>query len=248
MPVFTSEERDQVRSALVAAARTSATISGAAHTGSAALGREDRWSDIDLALRLADDAAFDSVVAEWTNRMYREHDAVAHHDVWRGTTLYRVFLLANTLQVDLAFCLPSEFGATGPSFRLIFGDANARAPAAAASTGDLIGMAWLYALHVRSSIARGRLWQAEYMLSGMRDSVLALACLRHHLPAHQGRGMDDLPPDVLLQLTPALARSLDVPELGRAFRATTEALLREIARVDGEMCKRVADTMRALAG
>jgi hypothetical protein len=50
------------------------------------------------------------------------------------------------------------------------------------SPSELIGMGWLYALHARSSIARGRVWQAEYMISGMRDQVLALACLRHRLP------------------------------------------------------------------
>ena len=34
------------------------------------------------------------------------------------------------------------------------------------------------------------------MISGMRDQVLALACLRHGLPAREGRGMDGLPADV----------------------------------------------------
>jgi hypothetical protein len=52
MNVFTPEEREQLRDTLVAAARENRQISGAAHTGSAAIAREDRWSDIDLALRL----------------------------------------------------------------------------------------------------------------------------------------------------------------------------------------------------
>jgi hypothetical protein len=33
-------------------------------------------------------------------------------------------------------------------------------------------MGWLYALHARSSIARGRVWQAEYMISWV-DAGLA---------------------------------------------------------------------------
>src|SRR5207248_793673 len=104
-------------------------LAGAAHTGSAAVGRADRWSDIDLALCLAPDADAERVAAEWTERMYREHGAVAHHDVRVGPTLFRVFLLGNTLQVDLAFWPPNEFGATGPTFRLLFGAANERPPA-----------------------------------------------------------------------------------------------------------------------
>jgi hypothetical protein len=115
-----------------------------------------------------------------------------------------------------------------------------------AIAGDHIGMAWLYALHVRSSIARGRWWQAEYMLHGMRDSVMALACVRHHLPAHQGRGVDDLPPDVLLPLTHALVGSLEISELRRAFHAITEALLGEMAHADADMRNRLTNTLRAL--
>jgi hypothetical protein len=97
-------------------------------------------------------------------------------DVLSGATVYRVFVLASTLQVDIAFAPEAEFGAIAPTFRLIFGTAVDRAPAPAPGAAELIGLGWLYALHARSSIARGRAWQAEYMISGVRDHVLALAC------------------------------------------------------------------------
>ena len=48
--VFTPEERTRLRDALVARARADERITGAALTGSASRGAEDRWSDIDLAL------------------------------------------------------------------------------------------------------------------------------------------------------------------------------------------------------
>ena len=48
--VFTVSERDELRRDLVDAAETDPRVVGAALTGSAAVGREDRWSDIDLAL------------------------------------------------------------------------------------------------------------------------------------------------------------------------------------------------------
>jgi hypothetical protein len=76
---------------------------------------------------------------------------------------------------------------------------------------------WLYALHVRSSIARGRVWQAEYMLSGMRDQVLALMCLRHGVSAVEARGIDNLPPEATTAVAGALVRSLDAAELMRVF-------------------------------
>ena len=126
MSLFTPGERERLRTELVSEAQSDNRIRAAAHTGSASVGREDRWSDIDLALCVKDDAEIASVIDHWTGRMYRDYGAVAHHDVRRGATLFRVFMLENTLQVDLAFWSSAEFGAIAPTFRLAFGTANER--------------------------------------------------------------------------------------------------------------------------
>ena len=244
--MFTPEDRDQLRAALVTAARADGRISGAALTGSGAVGATDRWSDIDLALAVAPAADHDQVVADWTDRMYRAHTAIHHLDVVHERILYRVFLLASTLQVDLAFWPAAEFGATGPTFRLLFGTANQRPPRPAPIAAELIGMGWLYALHVRSSIARGRPWQAEYMLSAARDQVLALICLRHGLSAVEGRGIDHLPAEATAAITGALVRSLDTAELRRAFGIVSDALIAEAAQVNTALATRLAAPLREL--
>lgn len=245
--MFTSEDRGRLRDALISAARADERITGAALTGSAALGAEDRWSDIDLALGLAAGAEPSKVIADWTGLMYQEHGAIHHLDIVPRATVSRVFLLASTLQVDLAFSPATEFGAIAPTFRLIFGTPVPQPPSAEPPAAQLIGLGWLYALHARSSIARGRAWQAEYMISGIRDHVLALACLRHGEPSVQGRGMDNLPPDATASVTGALVRSLDISELARAFRVATEALLAEAGRADASLAGRLAGTLRELA-
>src|SRR5438094_9314048 len=112
--MFSREEREQIRAALVRAAQADSNITGAAHLGSAAADRLDDWSDIDLALCVSHDAAVDDVIASWTARLYENHGAVAHCDVRRGETLYRVFLLRNTLQVDISFRPAERFKSTGP--------------------------------------------------------------------------------------------------------------------------------------
>ncbi len=245
--MFTAEDRQRLRDELVSVARADARISAAALLGSSALGREDRWSDIDLALGLACDADRTLAIADWTDRMYSEHAAVHHMDVTRGETLYRVFLLSSTLQVDVSFWAQAQFGAIGPNFRLLFGTAAKPLAAVAPSPVELVGMGWLYALHARSSIARGRAWQAEYMISAMRDQVLALVCQRHGVPAVQGRGMDDLPPEAKVAIAPGLVRSPDIPELKRAFAAITQALLAEIERTDPGLANRLTKPLRELA-
>jgi predicted nucleotidyltransferase len=235
--VFSSEDRQRLRAALVSAAHADDRVVAAALFGSAAVDREDRWSDIDLGLSLAAGVDVATAVADWTAAIYRDHAAVHHLDVARGEILYRVFLLASTLQVDLSFWPGGQLRAVGPGFRLLFGRAADAQPPAEPNAEQLIGTAWLYGLHARASIARARLWQAEYMISGARDGVLALACLRNGLPTRDGRGMDDLPADATRAVTPALVGSLDPVALKGALAATIDALLAETQNVDAELAR-----------
>lgn len=246
--MYTPEERERFRSHLVAAARADPRITAVALTGSAAVGREDSWSDVDLAFGIRGTVELEHALADWTRRMYAEHGARHHLDVLSGSWVYRVFLLPSTLQVDLAFAPAADFRARAATFRLLFGaaaEAQHRSPPPAE---QLIGLAWLYALHARSSIARGRLWQAEYMVSGVRDHVLALACLRHGLPESHGRGTDQLPAEVSGPLQAAVVRQLHVDELRRAFGAAIEGLVREVRIVDGALAGRLDAALRELAG
>ncbi|HYY54061.1 MAG TPA: nucleotidyltransferase domain-containing protein [Candidatus Dormibacteraeota bacterium] len=237
--MYTPEERERLRSDLIAAARADARLTGAAITGSAAAGLEDEWSDIDLAFGVGDASALRDVLEAWTSRMYERHEALHHVDVPSGAWIYRVFLLRNTLQVDLAFAPAEDFGARAPTFRLLFGAAAERPYAPSPAPAELVGLAWLYALHARSSIARGRLWQAEFMVSAVRDHVLALASVRHRLPAAYARGADRLPAAVTEPLAGALVRRLDVEELRRAFGVALEALRAEVRHVDPELARRI---------
>ena len=245
--MFTPEERGRLRSELLEYAQNDPRITGGALTGSAAAGREDRWSDVDLAFGVADASQVPQVLADWTAHMYERHSALHHFDVRVGAWTYRVFLLSSTLQVDLALVAAEEFRALSPTFRLVFGKANEARDFPPPQPGDLIGMGWLYALHARSCIAREKFWQAEYMISGMRDQALALACLRHALPAVQGRGLDRLPSEVLGRFEGALVRQLERGELARAFRLATDGLLGEIICVDASLAERLRPALTELS-
>jgi hypothetical protein len=178
--------------------------------------------------------------------MYAEHGAVHHLDVWAGPALYRVFLLSNTLQVDLSFWPSRAFAASGPTFRLLFGETNDAPMSPPPSAEALVGMGWLYALHIRSSLARGRRWQAVHMLGGLRDRVVALACLRFGLPAHRGRGVDDLPPEETDLLADTLVVSLKPTDLHRAFASTTRLLLKEARHIDARLASRLTSPIEEL--
>jgi len=245
--VFTPEDRRRLRDGLLATARADGRISGAAITGSGAAGAEDDWSDIDLAFGVSPGAQITDVLADWTNLMYRDHGAIHDFDVVAGTWTYRVFLLESTLQVDLAFAPQSDFGARGATFRLLFGAAVDLPDAAPPVARNLIGMGWLYALHARSCTERGEVWRAEFMISGVRDQVLALACLRDGLPHLQGRGLDRLPETVTRPIQQALVKTLEPGELWRAFGVAMDALVAETRLVDRSLADRIEPTLRELA-
>lgn len=244
--MFTPEERSRLRSNLLEYAASDQRISGAAITGSAAAAREDRWSDIDLAFGLSSAAELPNVLSDWTVRMYDQHLALHHLDVVRGAWIYRVFLLPNTMQVDLAFVSATEFRALAPTFRLMYGEANRPSHAPPPPPGEIIGLAWLHALHARSSIARQNLWQAEYMISGVRDNALALACIRHGLPSAYGRGIDQLPSEVTAQFEGSLVQKLEPAELSRTLQVAVCGLLSEIRSVDEQLASRLQETLTGL--
>ena len=178
--------------------------------------------------------------------MYERHGAVHHVDGRAGAWLYRVFLLGNSLQVDIAFVPHDEFGARAPTFRSLFGTAVALPQVQPPSAQHLIGWGWLHALHVRSALARGKVWQAEYMISAVRDNALAAACRRHGLPAAEGRGMDQLPADLTGPLLGALVASLEPDELIRAFGVAIGGLMGEAREIEPSLAARIEPALEDL--
>ena len=110
----------------------------------------------------------------------------------------------------------------------------------------MIGLGWLHALHARCCIARGKLWQAEYMISGVRDNALALACVRHGLPAAHGRGMDLLPRDVTEPFAGSLVGRMETEALSRAFSVAVLGLLGEIRSSEPELAVRLEGALVGL--
>jgi hypothetical protein len=230
---FTPEQRDRARAHLLAMARADARVVAGAVVGSQAGGGGDRWSDLDLTFGLAPGVTPAAILDEWTPRLEEELGAVHLFDLPFMTSLFRVFLLPGSLQLDLSFTPGSDFGAYGPKFELLFGEAVERPHVPVPSSAHLFGWGVHDAVRARFSIERGRPWQAEYLISGLRDQALALACRRRGLEPRHARGCDDLPAAVAATFEDALVRSLDRGELLRALGAAIEALLREAEEVGG---------------
>jgi len=231
MSIFTVQERDRVCERVLELATSDIRITAGAIVGSLAHDAADRWADLDLTFGVGDSVPLCEVLEDWTRTISAEFNAVHLFDVPSGPAIYRVFLLPGCLQCDLSFTPSSHFGALGPKFKLLFGESRKKAFAQDPTAQELFGYAVHHALRARFCIERGRYWQAEYWVSGVRDSALSLACRCRGLPASYGRGFDDLPPDVRNGFRGALTTSLERNELLRALGDAVEGLLREAGEV-----------------
>jgi hypothetical protein len=246
--MFTVDDRSRIRDRVLALAASDPRVVAGAVVGSLALHEGDRWSDLDLTFAVANDVPVVDVLDDWTGDIADEFHAVILFDLPASPSIYRVFMLPGCLQFDLSFTPAAAFGATSPKFRLLFGEAVTKPYTPAPTPHELFGYAAHHALRARFCIERGRVWQAEYWLSGVRDYALHLACLQHDLPARNGRGFDDLPAETLVAFDGALARSLAPAELLRALEVAITGLLREARQVSeiADMAAQVEPQLREL--
>jgi hypothetical protein len=235
-----------VRRRLLALAEEDGDVAAAAITGSEAAGKADEWSDIDLAFSIRGDLS--AALERWTEVLYGRFAAIQHWDLPWGSTVYRVFLLPDWLEVDIAFTPSRDFGPRGPNWRTVFGETVEVEPTARPEPGQLAGLAWHHALHARICIERGQALQAEWLIGGLREHVLALACVRFGYPARFAKGADLLPPEVIARLEATLVRSLDEPELRRALAAASAVYVDELERSDAALAGRLRPMLAELSG
>jgi len=234
--VFTVAQRDVfVEERLERAQKDPRVVAGAV-VGSLAVDTADRFSDVDLTFGIADDEPVSDVLDDWSRSLADDLGAVRLVDLERGPTIYRVFLLADSLQFDLSMTPATSFRPAGPRFRLVFGDTASSSSEPAAVGGlfiptppvasDVFGWGVIYALHARACIERGRVWQAEHYVGAVRDHALSLTCLNIGVTPTQARGYDELPPEVLARTANAHVGSLDPATLRAALVAAVDGLLR----------------------
>jgi hypothetical protein len=227
--VFSVEQRDALRDRVLQLAEEDERVVAGAAVGSLAVdGGGDRFSDLDLTFAVAEGVTVAEVLDDWTRLLAEELEAVELIDLERGPTIYRVFLFPDALQFDLSLTPAAHFRPAGPRFRLLFGETvgDAQLPNPP-DAQDLFGWGVIYALHSRTCIERGRLWQAEHYVGAVRDHALVLACLREGANAVQARGYDDLSDETLARFDDTHVPSVEPQALRRALAASARALLHE---------------------
>lgn len=246
MTVFTPEDRERVRSALLARATDDPDVTGAAFTGSHGTGDGDRWSDTDLVLAVR--GPLETAVTRWTDWCYDDLGARHHWDLTASSRIIRVFLLPGWLEIDLTFTAEETFGPRGPQWTTVFGETRSLEPFPEPDPRTVTGLIWHHALHARMCVERGHWWQAEHWIGALRTEVIALACVRLGHPTAYSKGAHLLPPNLTGQLEASLVRTLAGPEIRRALRAAAEAAADEIGRSDPGLAKTLRPMLAEVTG
>ncbi len=244
--MFSVAERTSIRTELIRLAEQDPRIVGAALVGSAARGTEDEWSDIDLLLQMTSAADEPAIVADWTDLIDQRFGVADTLDVFAVGVRYRAFLLTSSLQVDVSFWPHDQFRATEPAFHLLFGSPTTPTDPATFNPDQAIGLAWLFAIHARSSIARGKKWQAAMMIDELRNRVIDLKCYRAGLNSWHGREVDQLPPTELDQLAATRTANLATDELDAARVVLIAHLEHEVSILNPARATRLAPAFTEL--
>lgn len=244
--MYSEAERSDIRRRLVDHARIDSNVTGAALAGSAARDSQDRWSDIDWVLQLHPDADEQVVVADWSRAIADSFGVADTLDAFADGVRYRVFFLRSSLQIDISFWPHDEFRATGPAFRMLYGTPAPATEPPPPDAGTAIGMGWLYAIHARSAVARGRVWQAAMMLDELRNSLITLMCVRSGLNPGHGREVDQLPAEDRATLDNAHASQVNAETLDASRVLMTQHFLDEIANHDRDRYERLREPFAQL--
>jgi predicted nucleotidyltransferase len=251
--MFSLADRDAVVERAVKLLSDDQRVEAAMLTGSLGRGGSDRWSDIDLAAAIAEDADIEEVTTDWEALAYREWPVVHHYAIEFGTTRVRGFLIRNGLLLDLGFTPIGDFEAWAP-VRMLF-DRTGRATEVAerwtpwSPTPDWRGEAGFAAhdvLHACVAANRGRPWQSLYFLQRIRNRALALASERHGWDSDDFTRVDDVPEDETKPLEATLVSSLERDLLINAVDRATRAFLDELGRHDHDLAERLAEPLLAM--
>ena len=241
--MFTIEQRDNVRDRVLEMARTDPRVTGGALTGSMAIGAEDEWSDIDVTFGVADGTNLEAVLDDWTGYLSQEFGALHYWDLPSGPSIYRVLLLPNGLEIDASVTPEQEFGARGPRFRPLFGNApKPEIKPQAPGRPPLEAARYPIGLDGTTYCTRGLPSNATSLGGPNTGSVgFEMKRSRSHASASErrrptGAGLIASPAAVTEPLTETLVRSLDEPELRRALLPLQHVLSSELVAWDPALC------------
>ena len=254
--LYSAAYRSRVLDELTTALMEDGRIAGAVLVGSGAAGFKDRYSDIDLAVLVGDEAKVDEVYADWWRRIHALFPIV---DAFKEQPRHLYgFLLDRFLELDVGFQGEAGLYERKPKWRILF-DRRGVIPSLmkprgkpavdqAAAHEKRMQDSWYYVLHCVNSIQRGQPLRASFFIATLRNEAALMAGLSRGLRTGVDSYFEDadlLPEEVRRRIGEAFPRSLDPAELLRALKATVDVYYGEAENLDVRLGMDRAPHLRA---
>lgn len=216
MRLFTPKYRQRVLERLIAHFQSDARIAGVLIVGSAAVGFDDGYSDIDLCVVVANEAERSAVFKDWGKRLHNLFFVLHHLDVVKGEKgLLHVFLLEGFLEVDLGFESLETLTARRTRWRVAYDHSGTLEELLRTSWEksqknrnhlirnqykNRLDAVWHYIMHAVVAVQRNLPWKAIAEIEELRRQVIELRGLRENLETKRYRYVDRLSPEFLKTL------------------------------------------------
>lgn len=242
--LFTPQQRQHTLDRLLAALETDPRITGVIIVGSGAVGFEDDYSDIDLAVVVGAEADLTPVFREWKGRVEELFDVLHYFEtIYSPRSLLHGFLLQGFLEVDLGFVCLADLSARRARWKVAFDRSGTiedvmrtswkqrPQPDVQALYLKRLNSIWYYITHTAVALERGRPWMALRHLEEIRNRTIELAGLREGLETRHLRQEDHMPAGLLDELAQTLA-SVASSDIARALRVATTCFFRQARELD----------------
>jgi hypothetical protein len=250
MPLFTEEERHDTLEALLGALRQDERLAGVILVGSAAEGFDDRFSDIDLTVVVADQYPVADIFSAWITRIAGLFPVVSSFEVNYAENMFLGgFLLDNFLELDIGFLSLRDLFAKRSRWQVAFDRSDQIEGIMRASwekrseTGleieyrRLLDSIWHYISHVTISVARGHTWRALHYLEIVRTRAVEMACIGRGLDPHHFRPVHQLPSEFLDGLQETLLVDTSDEKIYRALEKAAALFFAECHAIDQILAK-----------
>jgi predicted nucleotidyltransferase len=245
MSHFTVGERQETVEKLLDGLSHDEQITGVLLVGSAAEGFDDRFSDIDLSVVVADNRSVLEVFREWKERISNWFPVQSSFEVISSENSFLAgFLLSNFLELDIGFLSMDGLYAKRVRWKVAFDRSGKLEELMRASWENRsetgleknyrrnLDSIWHYITHVAISLARGHHWRALHYLDEVRNRTVRLACFRRGLDPSHFRPVHLLPANSQEKLLETLPHSTQKSDIYRALQATKDLFFEEARAID----------------
>jgi predicted nucleotidyltransferase len=243
--IYDTKYRENVLKGFTKALKGDKRVIGAILVGSGAIGFNDRYSDLDIAILINDETQIEKIYTDWWETVPKLFPVI---EAFKEPPKHVLgFLLDRFLELDISFQGKTELFERRPNWKILF-DRKGVIPGLMvkrtkpptdeqASQEKRMRDSWYYITHAIISIQRNQLFKALFFIQYLRDETILMAGLSRGMATSTlsyNRETDLLPLDVKTKLIDTYPNRIESTELLRVLKSVVGVYHEQAEIVDKE--------------